>query len=134
MEVVPILQMDCATGGTACHGDPSVLTMGGISGGNREYFGPPSGTYMASDISTVLAGIVNKDSVEDPSMPVVTPGNTSKSYMWYKLNNMQSTLAASCSASGLSPACGTEMPNGVTLPQSDLTIIENWITQGAKNN
>jgi hypothetical protein len=134
-DVVPILQASCSTGGTLCHGDPSVVTMGTVSGGNRDYLGPSSGAFTPATTTMVLGAMVGKPSLEDPSMNVVTVGDPTKSYLIYKIDGTQGTLSAQCMTGELA-GCGLLMPYGTTvpLPQATLDTIKNWVTQGALNN
>jgi hypothetical protein len=87
-------------------------------------------------------------SQEDPTMPYVTPGDPSKSYIVYKLEGDLSNGALNClplsmdpilqSAPGEQPTaaepCGASMPLGLGQ-QADLTAqVRAWITQGAPDN
>src|ERR1017187_10246782 len=49
-DIEPILQTNCSAGGSLCHGDVSVVTMGAQSDvANRVYLGPPppsTGTFV----------------------------------------------------------------------------------------
>ncbi len=139
-EVVPILQTNCATGGTACHGDPSVVTAGGGSG-NRDYLGPPTGTYSAAVITQILDAMVGKPSLEDPSMNVVTAGEPTMSFLMYKMDGNaagEPLLSSLTCTTGELGNCGTAMPYpgipGTTLPQATRDTVRSWIAQGAKNN
>ena len=138
-EVVPILQTNCAAGGTACHGDPSVVTAGGAAG-NRDYLGPTTGAYSAAVITQILGAMVGKPSFEDPAMDVVTAGDPTKSFLMYKMDGDSTgdPLLSSLTCTGELGNCGTAMPYpgiaGTTLPQAMRDTVRRWISQGAQNN
>jgi hypothetical protein len=133
----PIFQASCSLGGAACHGDPSVATVSGLK---RPYLGPSTGTASATTIGTVLEALAQPSS-EDPSMPLVTPGDPTKSYLMYKMEGTQATLASSCQAgddnggvAGMGQ-CGLAMPEtGTILAQNLLDTVRAWVTEGAPNN
>ncbi|MFT6397443.1 MAG: hypothetical protein ACJAYU_002196 [Bradymonadia bacterium] len=56
-----------------------------------------------------------------PSMPHITPGDSSQSYLWQKVNNTQSDAGGS----------GVQMPIGPDLTGEQLTMLERWIDGGA---
>jgi hypothetical protein len=144
---MPIFQSNCAVGGTGnmaqCHADPGVAQpMGGAAGGgSRQYFGPPAPASYTSSLAMIYAGLVGAPSTEDLTMNVITAGDPTKSFLWYKITGTQGTLDAtnSCSRGDLA-SCGSAMPlpltgvNVVLLPQTEQDKICNWIVQGAKNN
>ena len=130
-DVMPIFRRSCAAGSAMCHGDPSVVTQGAGTGGNRAYLGPP---YSAGDAAMILAGLVGQPSPEDPSMNVVTPGSPETSYLMQKMDGTLLPLAAAC-ASGDLGQCGSPMPlNAVLLPQGARDTVRTWIAEGALNN
>ncbi len=128
-DVMPIFQMSCATGGLTCHGDPNVTTQKELM---RPYLGPPTGS---ASTTLILAGLVGKASAEDPTMPLVTAGDSTKSFLQYKMDGTQNTLAADCTT-GDYGSCGLLMPetNAEPLPQATLDTVRAWINQGALNN
>src|SRR5579862_7190894 len=76
-EVVPILQSKCSTSGGACHGATNVTTQMQP----RPYLGPETGTPDTPTLAMIHDGIVNQPSGELPTMPYVTPKDTTKSYL-----------------------------------------------------
>jgi hypothetical protein len=135
-DIVPILQANCAAAGSACHGDPSVVTAS--AGGDRDYLGPPTGAYSAAVITQILGAIVGTPSLEDPSMNVVTAGEPTKSFLMYKIdgNSTVDPQLSSLTCTGDLGNCGTAMPYpGIAiLPQATRDTIRTWINQGAMNN
>jgi hypothetical protein len=142
---MPIFQSNCSVGGTgilaSCHADPSVA-MSWFPGGTREYFGAPAPeSNSAATLATIYKGLVGQVSWEDPHMNVVTPGDPTQSFLWYKINGTQGSLddeSPDQCARGDFGSCGTAMSvsllNGSStplLPQADLDLICNWIVQGA---
>jgi hypothetical protein len=115
--------------------------MGGLSGGNRDYLGPATGTFSSAVTTQVLGAMLNKPSLEDPSMNVVTPGDSTKSFLMYKVDSnaagdpLLSSLTTGCAAGDLGN-CGTGMPypGATLLPQATRDTIRSWINQGAQNN
>ena len=66
-----------------------------------------------------LVGVVSVQA--DPPMNVVTPGDPSESYLWYKLNDTQRGVGG----------FGVQMPVGGMLDADSLALIRQWITEGA---
>ncbi len=145
-DLMPILQSSCSVGGTdnataLCHG-ATMVNMDLEPGGSREYFGPPvPPVTQAATLTMIWEGIVDESSSEDPSMSVVAPGDPTESFLWYKVNGIQSTLDnTNACGRGDFGNCGGPMPLPLTgiaitlLPQADRDLICNWIAQGAPNN
>lgn len=65
--------------------------------------------------------LIDQPTVENPTMPYVTPGDRYLSYMYHKVNATQT----------LSGGSGTSMPFGSPLPESDVELIGAWIDGGA---
>jgi hypothetical protein len=140
-DVMPILQQGC-TISSVCHGQV------GNGGEENLYLGQHQTSLDGTPVDPAVAkmvnaGIVSKPSLEDPSMDIITPGSLANSYLWHKLNGDQDMFEAQCakgmcnSASCQAPTtCGVQMPMaaGMALPIDQLTVISNWITNGAKNN
>jgi hypothetical protein len=128
--LIPIFQVSCSMGGSTCHGDPSVATLPVLK---RPYLGPASGTADAATIETILCGLM-QPAAEDPSMPMVSPGSDTNSFLMHKMDDTQGTL--DCSAGDDSGNCGAFMPNmAVTiLPQTKRDTVRAWINEGAPNN
>jgi hypothetical protein len=123
----PIFQTSCSASGIACHGDPTVTN---APNQMRPYLGPPSGQ---ADAATIIAALM-KPSSEDPSMPLVTPGDPTMSYLMQKMDNTLSTL--DCSKGDDMGSCGLYMPftTPCCLPQSTRDTVRAWIAEGAPNN
>jgi hypothetical protein len=99
----------------------------------RPYLGPGSGTPSCATIDMIVSALM-KPSAEDPSMPLVTPGDATKSFLMHKMDNTQGTL--NCSAGDLGGVCGTFMPNMAVsiLPQAKRDAVRAWINAGAPDN
>mgnify|MGYP000436055995 CR=1 FL=1 len=114
----------------------------GATAGTGDTAAPPTYTY-AADIAPILvanctggchipgsSGGFNISGISDllalsndvPSMPRITPGDPTTSYIWHKLNNTQASVGGS----------GSRMPlGGGPLGAPQLSIIETWILEGA---
>jgi hypothetical protein len=120
-DVMKVFNNSC--GIAACHGSQSTAMGGlflGAEGVNR------------ADAPTVYAGLINKASLELASMPFVTPGDPSKSYLMHKLDGDQCAFDAQCAGG----TCQALMPSGGTqlLPVATRDTLRRWIAQGAKND
>ncbi len=73
---------------------------------------------MDGDDYDVLVGVA---SVELPSMMVVEAGDTSKSYLWHKLDGTFMQVGGS----------GSKMPLGKMMTAAELSTVEAWISGGA---
>jgi hypothetical protein len=135
---MPVLQQNC-TASPVCHGQMGDGAVEGL------FLGVSSdgATIEPSTAMMVYAGLVGAKSLEDPSMDLVSPNEPQSSYLVYKLNGNQDTLAADCAKTTLCPSttctsqtpCGTSMPYlGAPLMPSGLQPITEWIMQGAPNN
>lgn len=97
-DIQPVFTARCAVAG--CHVTPTEANLG----------------LVLKDAATSYAHLVNVDSVENPGVKRVAPGDSSSSYLLAKL------------ASG-------EMPkSGPMLSLGTLLTIRNWIDQGAPDN
>lgn len=126
-DVMKILRGSCGLS-ASCHGDPSSTLPG------QPFLGPANSapSPSAADLTGILAGLIGKAATKDPSMPIVTAGNPSKSFLMYKLDGVLTCAALTCAADA---SCGLTMPSGSpALPASELDVIRRWIKQGAKNN
>jgi hypothetical protein len=131
-DVMPIFQAGC-TVSMECHGQPN------NAGQENLYLGD-----IANNTSTIIAqvymGLIGVASEEDPSMPLVTAGSTSTSYLSHKVVGDQASLTSDCSKAATcemcnSMPCGTSMPyNNGPFDPSKVDTINNWISQGAKDN
>ncbi len=120
-DVMHVFNANC--GATSCHG----TTMN------------PTGTLFlgteaaaGSDASTVYAKLVGPKSVELTSMPYVTPGDPSKSYLMHKIDGDQCAFDPHC----VGGTCLAVMPNGLGQPMPVATrdTVRRWIAQGAKDD
>ncbi len=142
-DVMPIFKLGC-TLSSVCHGQMNNAPEENL------YLGLNSGAGGSADIQAVYSGLVGVASKEDPSMNLVTAGDTSNSFLWHKLNDDQMTLNSGTLATGCMKAsatcfdCTSDAPCGGYMPYlgeplatyapEDLCTIENWIVQGAPNN
>jgi hypothetical protein len=121
--VMPVFNANC--GAVTCHGstastdNPSGLFLG-------------ASAKMGSDSAAVYTGLVGKAGNELTSMPFVTAGDPSKSYLMHKMDGDQCQFDSQCAGG----SCLAEMPNGLghVLPSTTRDIVRRWIAQGAKND
>jgi hypothetical protein len=138
-DVMPIFQTSCTISGV-CHGQPM------NSGEENLYLGDNMNNTTAI-IAQVYAGLVGVKSLEDPKMNLVTASDTANSYLAQKISTSwaaeSATLTPDCVGNmcnaptcTTTQPCGTSMPyNGEPLdPTTTAATINNWISQGAKNN
>jgi hypothetical protein len=120
-QVMPIFNANC--GATNCHGN------GASSQGNL-FLG--SETAKGSDSSMVRKGLIGTAGVELALLPLVTPGDPTKSYLMHKLDGDQCLYNAQCA----NMTCMAEMPSGLghPLPVANRDTIRRWIAQGALDN
>ena len=140
-DVMPVFALSCGFV-AGCHDNPS--------GQPLEYLGAPTdagGLPSAALIQQVYAGIVGTPTIEDPSMPFVTAGDPSRSFVMRKLDDDLCALEHECAANNalyqqyaskapsFTSPCGIAMPSGLPLlEQTQLDTIRRWIAQGALNN
>jgi hypothetical protein len=91
----------------------------------------PGGLWVTFDMT---GNLYNKlVGVPGPSQGVqcnlVEPGDTSRSYLWHKLNG---THNANCGGSGMQMPVTEDLQSVNPLSQSDLDLIEDWIAGGAE--
>jgi hypothetical protein len=120
-DVMKLFNNSC--GLSTCHGSTSAPAGGlflGVEGMN------------SSDAATVYAGLMGKASGELTTMPFVTAGDPSKSYIMHKLDGDQCAFDAEC----VGKTCQTLMPSGGNqlLPVGTRDTLRRWIAQGAKND
>ena len=111
-DVMPILTQSCVLT-KACH----------AGGGDR--------AFLSGDSPAVHAALVGVASVQLSTMPYVTPGDATKSYLMHKMDGDQCAFDPSC----LGGFCQSSMPS--SAPQLDVQqrdIVRRWISQGAKDN
>ena len=108
----------CAFSG--CHGDNDILFLGNSKA---------SGTV--TNPADVYANIVNVPSKELLTMPYVTPGDASQSFVMRKVDGDNCMFAKQCK----NQDCGDTMPhNNELLDVASRDMLRRWIAQGAKNN
>jgi hypothetical protein len=133
-DVMPIFQGGC-TVSSECHGQTNNAAEENL------YLGDLT-TNTPAIIAQVYMGLVGVASVEDPSMPLVTAGSASTSYLSQKIQGTQNNFDSDCAKATLcsmnctaSSPCGTSMPyNNPSIGSDKIDTINNWISQGAKNN
>jgi hypothetical protein len=118
--VMPLFNMSCSF--SSCHGSVTA-SKGGI------FLGAQGANGMdAAQVRKLLVG-VNADEI--PTMPYVTAGDPTKSFLMHKMDGDQATLASQCAP----PGCQGTMPQGNDpLPAAERNIIRRWIAQGALDN
>jgi hypothetical protein len=142
---LPIFQAGCAVGGQLCHSnDPN----GNASPGSL-VLGSELGTTV--DPAIVVAQIVGKPSMLDPSELLVKPGDPNASFLMVKMDGDQSRLVGECNRVPMYraayPNCGCSMPmlldagalapgecRTALLDLSTRDLVRAWIAQGAQNN
>jgi len=103
-QILPIFASNCAS----CH----------QSGG----FANQQGITMFLTAADAYNTTVNKLSEQDPSLTRIIPGNSAQSLLYLKI-------------SSTTPPVGSRMPLfALPLSNSDITLIKDWIDQGALNN
>ena len=119
LDVVPILQGSCAI--ATCH--KAGTNAGGLGLGPPRADGPPSAAERAA-IHAALLELSNAA----PTLPHVTPGDPSRSFLMIKLDGCQSDLGLDCELR----KCGDPMPrNAAQLPLETRDVVRRWIVQGA---
>jgi hypothetical protein len=138
-DVMPIFLASCTTS-TACHGQPN-------NAGEANLYLGDSMTNTPAIVAQVYRGLVGVAAVEDPALNLIAPKNSSKSYLWLKLDPKwtmgdQDAYASDCAkgmCTGLTcnskTPCGTSMPYlGETLGSDQMDLISRWIAAGAPDN
>ena len=124
-DVMPFFAQAC--GFSSCHGS-SGNPQGGL------FLGPQTG----ADEATVLAKLVGPTSLELPSMPYVTPGDPTKSYLMHKIDGDQCQFDKQCTPQpgALRPArAATRCRKApISAPTDTRDKVRRWIAQGAQNN
>ena len=73
--------------------------------------------------SSAFSTIVSQPSGQS-RLDLITPYDSSASYLWHKINGTQATVGGT----------GSQMPRGGPyLSAADLALIEAWIDEGAQN-
>jgi hypothetical protein len=119
-DVTPVLQTSCTS--VSCHGI-DMLPSGNLFLGNEG-----SGSAGAS---MVVQGLVGQASGELPTMPYVTAGDPTKSYLMHKMDNDLCVYQTEC----VEANCMAPMPDNMQqLSATTRDVLRRWITQGAKDN
>ena len=79
--------------------------------------GSPSGGLSLTSSSTQI----NVASIDLPSMDQIEPGDKANSYIWHKINGTQASVGGA----------GLDMPKYSSLSSAELTLIGDWIDEGA---
>ncbi len=122
--IMPIFQQSCSLT-SVCHGQ-----MGNGSEENL-YLGANTGGTSPSAIHNLLVGV---RSVEDPSMNLVTAGDTSTSYLWHKVvgdRNSNAAVASGCAmavarAKTARPTRRAERVSPTYRPRSSHPTYARW--------
>ena len=108
---------------TSCHGS-ATASQGGLFLGGKAQLGSDS-----SDVRKLIVGVASKDL---PTMPFVTAGDPSKSFLLHKMDGDQCQFDAQCTGKD---GCLQTMPQGSdALPADRRDIVRRWIAQGAQDN
>jgi hypothetical protein len=122
--VVGVFNNSCGLS-TSCHGS-ATASQGGLFLGAKSAAGADS-----SEVHTAVVGVLSKDL---PTMPFVTAGDTSKSFLMHKMDGDQCLFASKCT-SQLATGCGVVMPQAsCALDGASRDKVRRWIAQGAQNN
>jgi hypothetical protein len=151
MDVMPRFQRSCTL--VTCHGsmndnNPQAPQENLLLGDNTP--GSTTGLpVVPATAAMVYQGLVGVASVEDPKVLLVKALDPANSYLIAKLNGTLSAYLTDCAAApmsctqsqancSMSMPCGIEMPSGAspwpTTDMADLTVVTDWVMQGAKNN
>jgi hypothetical protein len=142
--VMPILQPSCNLSGS-CHSNRVANPAG-----EELALGPPATLMMMPivptqmEIDEVHATIVNGTSVRS-TLPLVTPGDPSKSWLMIKLEypdmvnwgdaGISTCQAAFAACDETVKGCGISMPwNSPSLEPDRIAVVRAWIADGAQNN
>jgi len=110
-DVLPIFQNSCSANAT-CHGSANGIEVF-LTGGDVHH------------------RIVSVPSSELTTMPYVTPGDPTNSYLMHKVDGTLDGFGPHCAKGD----CGLRMPKGeAPLAPSDRDVIRAWIEQGALDN
>jgi hypothetical protein len=138
-DVLPVFRGGCGFSG--CHGDsrptaPLVFL----------YASSTNATPVSAIGPQVYSTIVDKKSLENPSMNYVSPGDPTNSYLMRKLDGALTDIASQCptgnalyarygSSYAFANGCGSQMPEGLMpLDATSRDTIRRWIAQGALDN
>lgn len=107
-DVQPIFNNNCAFNG--CHGG-AILE--------------PADRPMDLSAGSSRASTVGVESVQNPGMDRIAPGDPDASYLVHKIQGTQAAVGGS----------GSRMPKGLpALAPAEIDIIRDWIEDGARDN
>jgi hypothetical protein len=158
-DVMPVFVHSCAFSG--CHITQSAD--GGPPPGNLEFLFVQEHTApIAMYAQQVYDGLLNRKTIEDPTMNFVTPGDPANSYLMRKMDFALCDIAAQCDSNNplfkqyngpdkaypAPTACGVVMPPDLYDPVTNAMLplvddagmptqremVKRWIAQGAKFN
>jgi hypothetical protein len=130
-DVLPIFRLSCGLS-SSCHGS---LT----SSQADLYLGPKNSAAdpTAAERTAIITGLVGVASKTAPSMPLVTAGDASQSFLVHKLDDTHNTLGLTCTAqpgAKSNEPCGDLMPQGTQMAACRRDIVRDWVQQGAQDN
>ncbi len=116
-DVMPVFAHNCSS--SSCHG---------IADSPRGDLFLGAELAHGTDATTVYAGLVGKPSAQLPTMPYVTAGDPTNSYLVHKLDADQCMYQTSC----VGHDCLQAMPyDTAALPVETRDVVRRWIAQGA---
>ena len=118
-DVMPVLTGNCSS--SSCHGIAD-NAKGGLFLGEQ--------LQKGADATVVYPGLVGPMAGQLMTMPFVTPGDATKSYLMHKLDSDQCVYEHDCTNGD----CMQSMPYAGMLPVETRDIVRRWITQGAAND
>jgi len=124
-DVLPTFEASCGLS-ASCHASASAIS-------GRIFLGSKN---TPTDPTMVHDGLVGTASGDLPTMPYVTAGDPSKSFLMHKMDGDQCLFDSQCAASVTAgTGCGGSMPQN--LPLLDVAArdtVRRWIAQGAAND
>lgn len=146
-QVVPILNRSCGTGANGCHpreaygaaqnnGCRGWLALENAPLGAQFYAGSMEGQSTGCPDRTLHERLLEIDVWQCLNTPTayVAPGNPGASYIMNKLNGLNMCKEMASSISEKMPPPQPENPTPFTITQSEIALIEQWITEGALDN
>lgn len=113
-DVMPVFRTSCAF--STCHGTT---------------VGDANGVFLGgTDATRIRNGLVSLKARKLPSMPLVTPGDPTRSFLQRKIDGTHCALDAQCAGQ----TCGERMPLGQGDLGAGRAAIRRWILQGAKDD
>jgi hypothetical protein len=116
-DVLPIFQQACGLS-ASCHGDGAPAAQ------------PYLGATTSPDVMKIFDMNVNVDSMKEPGMKIIAPGDPEHSFLMHKMDGTLQCELLKCGT-----ACGGSMPLlAQPRPIEDRDKVRRWIAQGAKND